>query len=53
MCIHLCLCVRVRLPTEARKGYWIPGAKSYNGYPVWVLGPELESFGRAVGALNC
>lgn len=52
-----CVCVNVCnvVPTEARKGSWIPlqlELQKVISCPLWVLGTELRSPERAVCALK-
>lgn len=42
LCVSTCAC---RVPSEVRRGYWIPGNSSYGGLgaAMWVLGTKPRS----------
>lgn len=50
-CVCMCVCYMSTVPSDTRE-YFSPWSWSYRHFPMWTMGTELWSSGRAVSALK-
>lgn len=51
-CLYVCVCTCMQIPQQPEEGVISGVGITVVSHLIWVLGPELGSFGRTASALN-